>query len=171
MEKWKKIDGYDLYLVSNKGRVKSINDKGNWGNGRILKIIVRKSGYCVVNLWSYNPERKMKQHRVHKLVAEAFIPNPDGKPLINHIDGNKENNCADNLEWCTHSENMQHSYKNKLHVQEKGVKTTKLNEKKVLEIRDRYKNEDISQYDLSLEYDVCESTIRNVVNRNTWTWV
>jgi len=172
MEKWKNITGYNNYYVSTEGRVKSKNDKGNWGNERILKIIERKSGYCVVNLYSYSDgNKKMKQCRVHKLVAKAFIPNPKNKPLINHIDGDKTNNSVNNLEWVTHSENMNHSYKNGFHNQPSGQKTTKLTPKEVKEIRNRYKKEDISQYNLSIEYNVCESTIRNVVNRNSWKWV
>lgn len=172
MEKWKKISGYKYYLISNLGRVKSINDKGNWGDGRILKTIVRKSGYCVVNLWSYSgSDKKMKQHKVHKLVANAFIPNTKNKPIINHIDGDKENNKAANLEWCTHSENMVHSYKNGLHKVDKGNKTTKLNKKQVKEIRQRYKEENISQADLSKDYPVCEGQIRKIINKECWKWV
>lgn len=172
MEKWKKIDGYKYYFVSNLGRVKSINDKGNWGDKRTLKIIVRKSGYCVVNLNSYSDGgKKMKQYRVHQLVARAFIPNPEKKPTINHLDGNKENNHVDNLEWCTHSENMLHAYKNGLCIREKGVNTTTLTVDDVKEIRKRYKNENISQYQLSKDYSVVESTIRNVINKTSWKWV
>lgn len=172
MEKWKKIPGYKYYFVSNLGRVKSTNDKGNWGDGRILKVIVRESGYCVVNLWSYRDgDKKMKQHRVHKLVAESFVPNPENKPIVNHIDGNKENNSANNLEWCTHSENMIHSYENGLHNVEKGKKTTKLNEDQVREIRERYEKENISQANLAKDYPVCEGQIRRIVNKESWKWV
>ena len=172
MEKWKKIDGYKYYFVSNFGRVKSTNDKGNWGDKRTLKIIVRKSGYCVVNLHSYRGAvKKMKQYRVHQLVAKAFIPNPEKKPIINHLDGNKENNHVSNLEWCTQSENMIHAYKNGLCSRKKGVKTTKLTVDDVKEIRKRYKNKNISQYQLSEDYSVTESTIRNVINKTSWKWV
>lgn len=93
MEIWKKIDGYENYSVSTKGRVR--NDK----NGSMLKGQVRK-GYSHVMLY---PDRKW--YRVHRLVAEAFIPNPNNYPVINHKNEVKNDNRVSNLEWCTHEYN------------------------------------------------------------------
>lgn len=92
-EVWKPVVGYESrYLVSNMGRVFSlIKDK-------ILKQIETPYGYLVVNLYDGN---KMKQVKVHRVVAMAFIPNPDCLPQVNHKDENKRNNNVDNLEWCT----------------------------------------------------------------------
>lgn len=109
-EIWKPVKGYEnLYEVSNIGNVKSLDRIIKDKNG-IIKIIkgknhklyTTKSGYVSTSLYK-NSEQKV--YRVHRLVAEAFIPNPNNLPQINHIDENKENNCAENLEWCTGSEN------------------------------------------------------------------
>lgn len=97
-EEWKEVNGYEgLYWISNLGRVK--NSKGH-----ILKQshsrdqFFGENPYLKVALWKNN---RSKNFRVHRLVAEAFIGNPDGLPYVNHKDGNKTNNCVDNLEWCT----------------------------------------------------------------------
>lgn len=126
-EYWKPIKGYEgLYQVSNFGRVKSLQRIVNNGNNsvriikeRILKNQMDKDGYYVVNLHKTN---KSKTFRVHRLVAEAFIPNPDNLPEINHKDENKLNNHVDNLEYCdrvyninygTHNERMIKNQHNK----------------------------------------------------------
>ena len=95
---FKKINGYPNYSVSTEGKVR--NDR----TGKILKPQMDSNGY-------HNIYIDGKPRRVHKLVAEAFIPNPKGLKEINHKDGNKENNRMDNLEWSTRSLNMLHSYK------------------------------------------------------------
>ena len=91
MEEWKSIKDYEgLYEVSNMGRVKSLNYR-NSGIEKILKLNKSKQGYLRITL-NKNGDRKTFQ--VHRLVAEAFIPNIDNKPEIDHIDTNKENNCV-----------------------------------------------------------------------------
>jgi len=74
----------------------------------ILKPIHQVRGYLVVNL--HYDRNKFKKKRIHRLVAHAFLPNPNEYNEINHLDGDKENNRLDNLEWCTHSQNMQHAF-------------------------------------------------------------
>ena len=105
-EIWKDIDGYEgLYKVSNLGRIKSLgNDKNR--KEKILKTGKNKFGYLHVILCK---EGKVTTFRVQRLVANAFIPNPENKPEVNHIDENKENNCVWNLEWCTHQYNNEYS--------------------------------------------------------------
>lgn len=99
-EYWKPIKGYEgLYMVSNWGRVKSIK----FGKERILKPVTNSSGYLLVGLYKNNIEKK---YSVHRLVAEAFIPNPYNLPQVNHRDENKLNNNVDNLEWCTNEYNI-----------------------------------------------------------------
>lgn len=96
-EQWKPIDGFPNYQVSNKGRVKNIK------TGRVLKNVIDSHGYYVVNLGKGN------MRMVHRLIAQAFLPNPDNLPQINHIDENKLNNDVSNLEWVTASQNIKHS--------------------------------------------------------------
>ena len=102
--------------MSNCGRVKSLDRDVKYPSGkihhlkgRILNInIYKKSGINLVSLWKDNKGRTCQ---VHRLVALCFIPNLDGKPEINHIDGNRSNNAVSNLEWVTGSENMLHNYR------------------------------------------------------------
>lgn len=104
IEIWKNIEGYeDLYKVSNLGNVKQI--KFN----RIIKKCLSNNGYLVVNLSKKNVS---KSFLVHKLVAEAFIPNPDNLLYVNHKDENKQNNTVENLEWCTQNYNCNYGTRN-----------------------------------------------------------
>ena len=115
-ESWKDVVGWEgFYKVSNYGRVKSLKRVILQGNGRskrirerILVQTVNDNGYCLVGLIS--PDRKRKQAKVHRLVAEAFLDNPKHLHCINHIDEIKTNNMLFNLEWCSYSYNL--SYMN-----------------------------------------------------------
>ena len=101
-EEWRDIKGYEgLYQVSNLGRVKSLRYNHS-ENKKILKGFLSKKGYHRV---SFYKDGVRKDYSVHRLVAEAFIPNIDNKPCIDHIDTNKLNNKVDNLRWCTNKEN------------------------------------------------------------------
>lgn len=116
MEKtWKDIKGYEgLYQISNLGNVKSLR------KNKILKPF-SNHGYMQVRLYK---ENNKKDFKIHRLVANAFITNYYCKPEINHIDGNKQNNNVDNLEWCTRKENEQHAVKYGLHNYEAAIKKT-----------------------------------------------
>ena len=108
-EIWKDIDGYEgLYQVSNLGRVKSLNYL-HTGKERNLKPGTDGSGYRFVGLYKNG---KTRLFYIHRLVAKAFIPNPDGKLEVNHKDENKTNNCVDNLEWMTRQENNNYGTRN-----------------------------------------------------------
>lgn len=112
-EIWKDIKDFEgLYQVSNTGLVRSLR------NDIILKPM-DAHGYNMVFLGRKNARV------IHRMVAEAFIPNSEGKPQVNHIDGNKRNNYADNLEWATESENMVHAFKNGL-IKNSIIKTRKV---------------------------------------------
>ena len=112
-EVWKDIEGYEgLYQVSNLGRVKSFDTKDKLGRirkGRVLKPFRKKSGYLYVDLCRNG---KRKSHSLHRLVAQAFIPNPENKPEVNHIDEDKTNNIVDNLGWSTRTDNNNHGTRN-----------------------------------------------------------
>ena len=102
-EIWKDIDGYEgLYQVSNLGNVKSLN-YNRTGKERILKPGTNGSGYLHVILCKNG---KIRLFKVHRLVAKAFLENPDHKSDVNHKDENKTNNCVENLEWMTRQENI-----------------------------------------------------------------
>lgn len=111
MEKWKDISGYSDYKINNLGVVKSFK----FGKEKIMSKQI--SRYETVML---SEKGKYKPVLVHRLIAIAFIPNPENKPQVNHIDGNKLNNHIDNLEWCTNSENQKHAYKSGLQKTKKG---------------------------------------------------
>lgn len=96
---WRAVKGYEgLYAVSNTGQVKSL-----FRYKKVLKPNITKRGYCSVELFK---EGKSKRKLIHRLVAEAFVPNEYNLPQVNHIDENPTNNSADNLEWCTAKYNM-----------------------------------------------------------------
>lgn len=114
MEIWKPVKGYEeLYEVSNQGRVRSLDrvivfkdSRKRKFYGKILKTkTVNNSGYQTIAL---HDSGKSKTFLVHRIVAETFLDNPLFLGEVNHIDQNKLNNKADNLEWCTHKENMNH---------------------------------------------------------------
>ena len=116
-EEWKDIKDYPNYMVSNLGIVKSIGRwvykeyRGKrWQREKILKSSVNKDGYLFVGLYK---NRKVKYFRIHRLVAEAFIKNPNNYPQVNHKDENKQNNCVKNLEWCDAKYNNNYGTKNK----------------------------------------------------------
>ena len=109
-EVWKDIKGYEgKYQISNQGRVKSLifsNRQATFKKERILKQRDNTNYYQV----SLSKNNVVKQYLIHRLVAEAFIENPDNLPCVNHKDGNKKNNNINNLEWCNYSYNTKHSY-------------------------------------------------------------
>lgn len=118
METWKSVDGYNgLYEVSSNGLVRSVLRKV-WNPGRncyrvqyprVLRLTVDNNGYNRVTL---SKEGKIKQHLVHRLVAEAFIPNPKNLPQINHINEVTSDNRIENLEWCTNEYNCNYGNHN-----------------------------------------------------------
>ena len=111
-EEWRDVVGYEgRYQVSSMGRVKSLERKVTKGDGertvkeRILKPMIDRDGYLRLNLYAGG---KLKNLKVHRLVCQAFHENPDNKPQVNHINEDKTDNRACNLEWCTAKENTNH---------------------------------------------------------------
>lgn len=112
-EIWKDIIGYEgLYQVSSLGRVRSLDrydSRNHFRNGRMLKLSYNTVGYLSVGLHSNG---KAKMYMVHRMVAQAFIPNPNNLPIINHKDENPSNNSVENLEWCTAKYNSNYGTRN-----------------------------------------------------------
>ena len=156
-EEWFEIKGYSRYLISNFSRVKRKRDNALIGTTYTVDY------YHSIKL--VNDEGKRKTTRLHRLVAETFIPNPDNKPEVNHIDGNKDNNLKENLEWVTGGENQKHSYKHKLrkpanidYQESLVVKVCELLEKGL-------SNPEIAK---EIEGKMNLEQIRRIKNRKTW---
>lgn len=160
MEQWKVVKGFENYLVSSLGNVKTVN-------GKLKKVVYdSKNNYGYVELWKNN---KGKKFRIHRLVAETFIPNTLGKEQVNHIDGDKKNNCVSNLEWVTPKENIRHAIENDLSSIKYGSKNlaSKLKEEDVKYIRENAGiNKSVN--DLSEIYNVSTTTIYNIINYKKW---
>ena len=166
IEIWKDIEGYEgYYQVSNLGRVKSFPRFGTISSERILKLHLSKYGYLSACLCKDN---KKVLKRVNRLVALAFIPNKNIFLEVNHIDGNKLNNCVENLEWCSNSENKVHAYKIGL-LSRKGIENcnAKLEMDKANEIRELCKK-GISQRVIAEQYGVRQQTISDIKNNKLW---
>jgi hypothetical protein len=154
--------------------IKAISDDSNYfvcSNGQILGkygflyLKRDREGYQTVRLCSNG---KFSYPKVHRLVASAFIPNPEGKSEVNHIDGNKSNNNVDNLEWCTKSENMKHAYKLGLR-KNKGDNSPrhKLTENDIRAIRSML-NESIKQSVIAERFGVAPNTISCIKGGSRW---
>jgi len=108
-ETWKTIEGFENYKISNLGKVISYSQRNRFG--LILKPKTDRYGYLAVTI---SNRKKPKYVTVHRLVALAFIPNPENKATVNHKDGNRKNNVFENLEWATVAENNRHSWRSNL---------------------------------------------------------
>lgn len=165
MEIWKAIEGYEgIYEVSNYGQVKRLVGYRAWTE-RILKQNKTRDEYRMVVLsWKAIHKPSM----VHRLVAKAFIPNPENKPFINHLDRNTGNNHVSNLEWCTQSENIRHSFKmGRVAMRGELQPRAKLKDYQVLEIRKKYSEGDTGM-DLAKEYNMSYAGIWEIVQRKNW---
>lgn len=183
MEIWKDIKGFEgYYEVSNKGNVKRKEGTSHLKIKK-LKMILDKDGYHRVNL---KVKQKAFTKIVHRLVCEVFIPNPENKSQVNHINGIKGDNRLENLEWCTLSENRQHAYDTGLQngYSRRGCKNNfnKLSKEDVLNIRNEYSGDArgfsskniskmVTQNDLAKKYNVTRSCISHILNNKSWEWL
>lgn len=158
-EIWLSVKGYEgLYEVSNIGNVRRVG-------GKLLSPKPGKLGYKIVSL---SMNGYFKKYLVHRLVAEAFITNPDDKPYVNHLDGNKANNRVDNLEWATPSENIQHAYDNELRTPIRGENNSqcKLTDEDILWIKTHVikGDKDFGCKAIAKKFGVTEPHISSIVN-------
>lgn len=171
MEIWKDIPQYEgMYQASNLGNIKSLKRK-KW-NGFdyqevIEKILSQKlhEGYKYVNLCKKGEQKLIG---VHRLVALAFLNNPDNKKYVHHKDNNPQNNNVDNLEWCTQKENISYSVQQGRFNQGTLSPRTKFTEADITEIRKRIESKEISQNKIAKELGVSQNCISEIVNRKTW---
>lgn len=167
-EIWKNINGYEgFYCVSNMGRVKSVKRLIRRNDGtiqktrsHILRLHQTGNGYYQVQLSKNN---KSKYLLVHRLVAEAFLSNPENKKQVNHKDGNKKNNNVDNLEWMTCSENALHAFSNNLR---KVNKTYKLTPEEMDYVKTHYmfRHSEYNSNALGKKFGVSGTTIMRVIH-------
>ena len=144
-------DGTNIHYITNKGVVLSyFNNKE-----KELKTQIDKKGYEKVKL-------NGRTYSVHRLVAEAFIANPDNLPQVNHIDGNKQNNDVSNLEWCDNSFNQKHAWDNNLQQKRHAVNCS-LTQEQANNVREEYKNGTIIT-PLANKYNVSKTTIKDILN-------
>lgn len=171
-EEWRPIVGYEgLYEVSNFGRVKR-KEKRVYSEVRNCYINKKEQlcpqftdKYKYVNLVVYG--LKTKRALLHRIIANAFIPNPYNKSEVNHIDGNKLNNSIDNLEWVTRSENTIHAYRNNLIPSGENHPKSKLTNLQVIDIYKRIKNGETCKK-ISKEFNLTEYTIRDIKFKRRW---
>jgi hypothetical protein len=169
MEIIKPLPGYEKeYAISNLGNVYSLIFKsrhGTFKRQKLLKPNISKSGYFSFALGSQK-DGLMKRYLLHRLVALTFLPNPNNKPIVNHIDGDKSNNAVSNLEWCTVSENEIHAHKTGLKNFSKNHRANAcLNQDQVEEIR-TIKN--LTQRSIAKKYNTTQANISRIINNKTW---
>lgn len=163
MEEFRDVIGYeDLFQVSNIGRVLSKR------TNKILKQVVSKTGYYIFATKIGGRSGKDVCFKVHRLVAQAFIPNELAKPQVNHKDGDKLNNSVDNLEWATASENVKHAFRTGLASNKKSVDSllSKLTRQDVDYIKLVYipRSKEFGARALGRKLGVCHSTIMRAFN-------
>ena len=161
----RKIQGFENYEVDELGQVWSLPKKTRKGTRLIKALRHPKTGYMYLDLCKNG---NVKKFTVHRLVALAYLPNPENKPQVNHINGDKTDNRLENLEWCTRSENQKHSIDIGLRSA-KGVKNSqcKLTEQDVLYIRNSKENGSI----LAKKFNISHPTICDIRKGRSWTHI
>jgi len=180
MEEWKDIDGYEgIYKISSLGNIKSMPRTNKYINHKIGGVILKKplaNGYPVSVLCK---DKTRNRQYVHRLVAKAFIPNPENKPFINHINSIRNDNNISNLEWCTQKENVHHARRMgrmnqgldlSKYTNLKGADhfRSKLTQEDVDGMRERYNSGKYSYKELSEKYNIGMSQVGKIVRMRSW---
>ncbi len=165
-EVWKTIPSFGrAYEVSNFGRVKKLVGQYNTNREKISNKTVSTEEYYSISILG-------KKQYLHRLVAEAFIPNPYNKPIVNHKNGNKKDFRVENLEWVTNQENCTHASETGLLRRGETHPLSKLNEKIVSEILKDYKeNPNFSKKDSAKKHEISIGTIYKIITKRSWTHV
>lgn len=161
-ENSKYVEGFGdrHYSVTECGKVyrhSYVDKMGRLLKGRWIKPYIDSGGYHYTRL-------KKKHIAIHRLVASAYIPNPDRKPQVNHKDGNKLNNQVDNLEWATESENSQHAYDTNLRGVSENHCNAKLSNADVLKIKSLYATGDYTQQEIGVAFGTAHTNVSRIVN-------
>lgn len=168
-ENWKQIAEWPNYAVSDHGRVKRLISRNSGVAGSILKHFL-VTGYPSVNLT--HPGRGRKSVRIHRLVAEAFLPLPQDMTEVNHIDATRDNNHVSNLEWVNAAGNRRHAYEfGALSAEGEQNGHSKLTERGVREIRSCLPLSKPQQQRLAARLGVSPGTVRDVAARRTWSHI
>ncbi|MEQ9091828.1 MAG: NUMOD4 motif-containing HNH endonuclease [Balneola sp.] len=163
---WRPVKGFEgLYETSNTGAVRSFLCK-NGGIRKTPKILKEPNGKYKIKTFCKNGKRFTKS--LHRVVAKAFLSNPDNYKEVNHKDGNPSNNHVSNLEWVTSSENTVHSYNNGLQKRGEHFYSAKLTENEAIEIINAYKLGVFSQSLISKSYGVSKSSIKDLLSGRNW---
>lgn len=153
------------YFVSNLGGFRG-------RSGKPIKQQIHKNGYYVYAMRPEGRKGICKCVKIHRLIAEAFIPNPENKPFINHIDGNKLNNNVNNLEWCTNQENVIHAYKMGLCKIKRGEDNhwSKLTNEQAEWIRKHYipRDKQFGSRALGRKFNISHQQILDIVNNKSY---
>lgn len=172
LEKWVKIDGYNHYEISTHGRLRTWDKTirlrhKSFPLPLLLQQGTHSQGYKRVQL---QQNCKFKMELIHRLVAKAFIHNPNRLNEVNHIDNIPSNNHYSNLEWCTHSENLKHAFAIGAAKRRKGedAPNSKLTNKEVIEIREKFVPYRYTRVMLAKEYGVGEGCIKTIIRRKSW---
>lgn len=175
-ERWTEIKGYEgLYLISDHGRIKSLPKLIEYSNGRIhhydekiLKLNF-SNGYRTISLVK---EKQKVTHMAHILVGLHYVPNPENKPFLNHLDGDRSNSYYLNLEWSTNSENQLHAYnilgRKAVRGEQNGI--AKLRETDIPLIRS-LRNDGMIIREIAQVFGVSFEAIRKVLTGKSWGWV
>jgi hypothetical protein len=165
-EAWYPLLDYNGYLISNKHRIKSL-PKSNRPCEFIVTPTLQKTGYYSVPLYLPSNDRKFKRISVHRIIAKMFIPNVCNKPCVNHINHDRSDNRIENLEWCTHKENLEHAKKFKRMQHGEARYNNALTEKQVLDI---FSSKE-AQRPLAKKYNVHQGTIAKIRTGQNWSYL
>lgn len=173
MEIWKDIEGFEgVYFVSNLGNVKSVdhvvsNIRLRANKGILKKLSKKPNGYLTASIGG---RLRLKNCYVHRLVAKAFIPNPENKRTVNHKNGIKTDNRVENLEWMSHKENIVHAIKSDL-MNNSGSNhgNSKLSDDDIIEIRRLSRK--MSQKEIANIFKTSQSNVSRIIRNEMWSHI